>query len=162
MTGCIAGRGTSYRTWESGLLSNTLKRIVGGNTGTDKARRGGEGVGRVPSGEQQDKERRRTALPATWACHLMVIGQAFSGVFPGGKCIPQPRLVGHLDWSLFSPFDLSWILLIGGSLLVLRSLPGPPLKITHASGCVAWPGRWFGSVFPLTPGVGTILWDWPA
>ena len=34
-------------------------------------------------------------------------------------------LVGHVDWSLLSLFDLSQILPVGGSLLVLRSLPGP-------------------------------------
>ena len=36
------------------------------------------------------------------------------------------RLVGPLDWSLPSPFDLSRIL-VGGSLLVPCSLPGPPV-----------------------------------
>ena len=37
---------------ESGLLSNILKRLVGGNTRTDKARRGGKGC---LHGKQQDK-----------------------------------------------------------------------------------------------------------
>ena len=37
------------------------------------------------------------------------------------------RLVGHMDWSLLSPFDLSRILPVGGSLLVPSSLPGPPV-----------------------------------
>ena len=37
------------------------------------------------------------------------------------------RLVGHMDWFLLSPFDLSQILLVGGSLLVPHSLPGPPV-----------------------------------
>ena len=52
------------------------------------------------------------------------------------------RLVGHMDWRLLSPFDLSRILPVGGSLLVPHSLPGPPVvKITHASGYyLAWPG----------------------
>ena len=36
------------------------------------------------------------------------------------------RLVGPLDWSLPSLFDLSSIL-VGGSLLVPCSLPGPPV-----------------------------------
>ena len=36
------------------------------------------------------------------------------------------RLVGPLDWSVPSPFDLSRIL-VGGSLLVPCSLPGPPV-----------------------------------
>ena len=47
---------------ESGLLSNTLKRIVGGNTGTDKARRGGKGC---LGGEQQDKGTQENCS-ATW------------------------------------------------------------------------------------------------
>ena len=32
-----------------------------------------------------------------------------------------------MDWCLLSPFDLSLILLVGGSLLVPHSLPGPPI-----------------------------------
>ena len=36
-------------------------------------------------------------------------------------------LVGHMDWSLLSPFDLSRILLLGGGLLVLCFLPGAPV-----------------------------------
>ena len=49
--------------------------------------------------------------------------------------------------------DLSLILPVGGDLLVLRALPGPPVcKITHLNGhCGVWPGRAVsGSVFPLT------------
>ena len=34
------------------------------------------------------------------------------------------RLVGHMGWSFLSPFDLSRILLNGGSLVVPCSLPG--------------------------------------
>ena len=37
------------------------------------------------------------------------------------------RFVGHMDWLLLSPFHLSQILPVGGSLLVLSSLPGPPV-----------------------------------
>ena len=36
-------------------------------------------------------------------------------------------LVGHMDWRLLSPFELSRILPVGGSLLVPHSLPGPPV-----------------------------------
>jgi len=35
------------------------------------------------------------------------------------------KLAGRMGWSLLSPFELSQILLVGGSLLVSRSLPGP-------------------------------------
>ena len=46
------------------------------------------------------------------------------------------RLVGPMA-SHLSPFDLSQIILVGGSLLVLRSLPGPPVvKIIHESDLV--------------------------
>ena len=37
------------------------------------------------------------------------------------------RLVGHVDWCLLSPFDLSQILLVGGGLLVPCSLPESPV-----------------------------------
>ena len=51
-----------------------------------------------------------------------------------------------------SPFDLSQTLLVGGGLLVLCSLPGPPVNTTHANGsCGAWPGWAVSiSVLPLT------------
>ena len=42
------------------------------------------------------------------------------------------RLVGPMG-SHLSPFDLSQIIMVGGSLLVLSSLPGPPVKIIHES-----------------------------
>lgn len=61
------------------------------------------------------------------------------------------RLVGHTDWYLLSPFDLSCILPVGGSFLVPCSLPGPPVvKIAHTSGCpLVWPGQAVSvSVFP--------------
>ena len=51
------------------------------------------------------------------------------------------RFEGHMDWCLLSPFDLSRILPVGGSLLVPCSLPGPPV-VTHTSGYyLAWPGK---------------------
>ena len=34
-------------------------------------------------------------------------------------------LVGHMDLSLLSPFGFSQTVPVGGSLLVLHSLPGP-------------------------------------
>ena len=57
------------------------------------------------------------------------------------------RLVGLMGWHLLSPFEVSQILLVGGSFLVPCSLSGPPVvKITHASGYyLAWPG-WVVSV----------------
>ena len=59
------------------------------------------------------------------------------------------KVVGHV----VSPFDLSPTLAVGGGLLVLCSLPGPPvLKNTCANGYYsAWPGWAVSvSVLPLT------------
>lgn len=39
------------------------------------------------------------------------------------------RLVGHVGLCVLSPFDLSRILPVGGSLLVPSSLSGPPVVI---------------------------------
>ena len=51
------------------------------------------------------------------------------------------RLVGHTDWCLLSPCDLSRILPVGGSFLAPCALPGPPVvKITHAMATV-FPGQ---------------------
>ena len=64
------------------------------------------------------------------------------------------RLVGLVGWCLLFPFDLSWILLIGGSLLVLCSFPGPPAYHNSCRWVTMGPGQggWFRSVVPLTPG----------
>ena len=53
------------------------------------------------------------------------------------------RLLEHMDWSLLSPFDLSWILPVHGSLLVPSYSPGNSCcKITHVRGHhLAWPER---------------------
>ena len=121
---------------ESGLLSNTQKRIVWGHMCWQSRRLYWEGA----PGE-------RTAGwgnpggPCHMACslvfyngvHLWVVsGQTlWLRVLPAGAFISQPRwiperriLEGHGDWCLLSPFDLSWILLVGGGLLVPCSLPG--------------------------------------
>ena len=37
------------------------------------------------------------------------------------------RLAGHEDWCLLSSFEVSQILQVGGSLLVLYALPEPPV-----------------------------------
>ena len=57
-----------------------------------------------------------------------------------------------MDGHAVSPFDLSGTLPVGGGLLVLYSLSGPPVITTHANGYYgAWPG-WAVpvSVLPLT------------
>ena len=51
-------------------------------------------------------------------------------------------LVRHMDWCLLSPFDLSRILLVRGSLLIFYSLPGlPVVKRIHASWLLWGPAR---------------------
>ena len=64
------------------------------------------------------------------------------------------RSAGHVDWCLLSPFDLSGILPVGGSLLVPRSLPGPPVvrSLTQEAAVLPGQGWWFQSVFPLMAG----------
>ena len=48
-----------------------------------------------------------------------------------------------------SPFDLSQTLLVGGGLLVLCSLPGPPVVKTDANSYYgAWPGWAVSVCFP--------------
>ena len=75
------------------------------------------------------------------------------------------RLVGHLDWHPLSSFDLSWILLVVGNLLVLHSLPGPPVQdnsCKRLSSCLARVGR-YGQWFPLQwhihTGRGEAVWS---
>ena len=57
-----------------------------------------------------------------------------------------------MDWCLLSPFGLSQILPVGGSLLIPCSLPAPPVvrELMHVV-TTAWPG-WVvsSSVLPLT------------
>ena len=62
------------------------------------------------------------------------------------------RVVGHTDWRLLSPFDPSRILPVGGSLLVPRSLPGPPVVGELMQVVTVMPGQGgrFQSVVPLT------------
>ena len=86
-------------------------------------------------------------------------GQSFSlRVLPGGAPVTQSRwmsarrVLGGSETRGVS-FWLPPVLPVGGDLLVLRALPGPPVcKITHLNGhCGVWPGRAVsGSVFPLT------------
>ena len=57
-----------------------------------------------------------------------------------------------MDWRLLSPFDLSRILRLGGSLLVPCFLPGPPVvsRLMQAATILPLQGEQFWSVFPLT------------
>ena len=57
------------------------------------------------------------------------------------------EVVGHV----VSPFDVSWTILVGGGLLVLCSLPGPPVLKQFMLMVTVVPGQggWYQSVcFP--------------
>ena len=125
---------------ERGLLSNTWKWIVRGDTCADKAR---DFIGKGhPGGEQEGKgtqENRSAAwLPVSG---FTVIGLV-SGLSSANHSDSESFLVVHALFSqdrcqtegfwevvrhVVSPFDLSQTLLVGVSLLVLCSLPGPPV-----------------------------------
>ena len=118
---------------KSGLLSNTRKWIVRGHTHTDKARGfiGKGHLGGVQEGKGAQEDCSATLLTASsftiMSWFLASLANHSDRVFPGGVCNTQPReipakkdsgkLVKQMDWNLFSPFDLSQILPVGGSQL---------------------------------------------
>ena len=124
---------------KTGLLSNTRKWIARGDTSADKARDfTGKGP---PGGEQMVREARRAALPHGSQSQVYGDGISFWVVFsqsfwlrvlPGGARLVQPRgmperrILGGVG-QVVSPFDLSRTLPVGCGLLVLCSLPGPPV-----------------------------------
>ena len=132
---------------ESGLLSNTQKWIVWGDTGDDKAR---EFIGKgCPGGEQRVREPRRPALPhglQSWVrdngvsawLSLILLGPClfWLRVLPGGKYISQPRctpvqrILG--DWQDILWADIFSLLLVPlrfsqFSGAAPRSLSRPPI-----------------------------------
>ena len=113
------------------------------------------------------REPRRTALPH--GSQSRVYGEGFvSGFSLDGRSdsgfflavhasLCQDRLQQEGCWEvgghMESPFDLCWTLPVGGGLLVLCPLLGPPVvKITHTNGYYGdWPGWAVSvSVFSLT------------
>ena len=93
----------------------------------------------VPRGESRRTARPRGSQPSGlwWLGRFPTLAnRSDSGSFLLVLCITSRmdfregdsgRLVGHMDRSFLSPFDCSWILPVGGSLLVLHSLPQPPI-----------------------------------
>ena len=89
----------------------------------------------------------------------VVCGQSFwLRVLPSGACVAhQDECQREGFWEVLehvaSPFDLSWIVLVGSGLLVLCFLTGPPVvKLTHSNSYSGAWSRWTVSVsvFPLT------------
>ena len=125
---------------ETGLLSNTRKWIVRGDTHADKARDFiGEGH---PGGDQQGKGTQENCS-AAWlpVSGFMVMGLVF-GLSLASHSDSKSFLVVHALFSqhgcqregfwevvgqVVSPFDLSRTLPVGEGLLVPCSLPEPPV-----------------------------------
>ena len=125
---------------ETGLLSNSKKWVVWGDTCSDKAR---DFIGKGCLGWEQYGNRTQEHCSATCLAVLgfMVMGLV-SRLSLANHSDSESFLVVHTLFSqdgcqregfwevvrhVVSPFDLSWTLLVGGCLLVPCSLPGPPV-----------------------------------
>ena len=149
---------------ETGLLSNTQKWIVWGDTCADKAR---DFIGKGhPGGEQYGKGTQENSS-ATWLAvsSFMVMGLV-SGLSLANHSDSGSFLVVHTLFSqdgcqregfwevvrhVVSHFDLSWFLLVGVGLLVPCSLSGSPVikQLMQMVTIVPGQGGWFQSVcFP--------------
>ena len=87
------------------------------------------------------RECRRTALPCSLQSQVMglvpcclwpvVLTQGLVAAYHSAKMDSSEedsgRLLGHTDWHPLSPFGLFFLVPVGESLLVPRSLPGPPV-----------------------------------
>ena len=83
---------------------------------------------------------------------LSLANHSDSRVLPGDACLVQPRWMQGGFWEVVghvvSPFDLSQTLAVGGDLIVLCSLPGPPVikQFMQMVTMVPGQGGWFQSV----------------
>ena len=155
----VAGR----RAPETGLLSNTWKCIVWGDACADKAR---DFTGKGHLGGEQEGKGTQENSSATWlVLGIMVMGLV-SGLSLANHSDSESFLVVHTLFSqdrcqkegfwevvrnVVSPFDFSWTLPVGGGLLVLCSLPGPPVikQLIQMVTMVLGQGGWFQSLcFP--------------
>ena len=81
-----------------------------------------------------------------------------SRFLPGGACLVQPRWMREGFWEVVghvvSPFDLSRTLAVVGDLIVLCSLPGPPVVTQRMQMVTMVPAGWVVpvSVLRLTSG----------
>ena len=149
---------------ETGLLSNTQKWIVWGDTSADKAR---DFIGKGHLGGEQQAKGTQENSSVTWlvVSSFMVMGlvsrfslanHSNSRVLAGGACLVQPRWMpdrrilggGQTCGVSFWPFpnSSSWWRLISSMFLTRTSC----CKITHANSYYsAWQGGQFQSVcFP--------------
>ena len=125
---------------ETGLLSNTQKWIVRGDTCADKAR---DFIGKGHPGREQPGKGTQENCSATWLTvpGFMVMGLV-SRLSSANHSDSESFLVVHTLFSQYGcqregfweavghvvfPFALSQTLPVGGGLLVLCSLPGPPI-----------------------------------
>ena len=120
----VAGKVTPSRA-ETGLLSDTQKWIVWGDTCANKAR---DFIGKWHlGGEQEGKGTQENSAAWLTVLGFMVMGLVSrwslpnhsNSVFPGGSRIAQPRWMlsrGILGSERMSPIDLSRTLPVGGDL----------------------------------------------
>ena len=125
---------------EGGLLCNTQKWIVWGDTCAGKAR---DFIGKGhPGGEQKGKGTQENCSVIWLAVSGFMVMGLVSGLSLANHSDSESFLVVHAlinqdgcqregFWEVVgqvvSPFDLSRTLLVGGGLLVPCSLPGPPV-----------------------------------
>ena len=134
----------------SGLLSNTWKWIVRGDTCAEKAR-DFSGKGHL-GGEQQSKGTQEDCSAMGLAASGFMVMGLISGLSLANHSDSESFLVGQalireVVGRVVSPFDLSWTLLVGGGLLVPCSLPGPPVLKPRMQMVTMVPGQggWFQS-----------------
>ena len=165
--GCLPGP-------ETGLLSNTRKWIVQGDTCADKARdfigKGHPGGEQWGKGTQENSSVTRLAVSGFMVMGLVsglsLANHSDSRVLPGGARLVQPRWMperrilgggrtcGISFWPSLNSSSWWW-------LIALCSLPGPPvIKITHANGYDGAQPGWVVSVhvLPLTKGIFQVWW----
>ena len=145
---------------ETGLLSNTQKWIVQGDTCADKAR---DFIGKGHLGGEQEGEGTQENCSAMWVPVLgFMVMELVSGLSLANHSDSESFLVVDTVFSqdgsqrgfwevvghVVSPFDLSRTPLVGGGLLVLCSLPGPPVvkQLMQMVTMVPGLGGWFQSM----------------
>ena len=151
---------------ESGLLSNTRKWIVWRDTCADKAR---DFIGKGRLGRKQwGKEAQEDCFAVWLAVSDFMLMALVSRLSLANHSESESFLVAHASlsqdgcqWEGFrevvrhvvSPFDLSWTLPVAGGLLVLCSLPGPPVikqRMKMVTGCLARGGSFSQCASPNT------------